>query len=56
MNSSYSFTAIVLKVFRYIDYRVLPINQIHGDEWPIELEKGGPFHKIWGPSELPIYL
>ena len=36
------------------DRRVLPRNQIHWDKWPTELEKCGPFQKIWGPSELPI--
>ena len=25
------------------------------DKWPTEFEKGGPFEKIWGPRELPIY-
>ena len=35
--------------------RVLPRNQINWDKWPTELEKCGPFQKIWGPSELPIY-
>ena len=35
--------------------RVLPRNQIHWDKWPTEFEKGGPFQKIWGPSEVPIY-
>ena len=33
---------------------VLPRNQIHWDKWPTEFGKGGPFHKIWGPSGLPI--
>ena len=35
--------------------RVLPRNQIHWDKWPTEFEKGGPFQKLSGPSELPIY-
>ena len=35
--------------------RVLPRNQIHWDKWPSDIEKGGPFQKIWDPSELPIY-
>ena len=35
--------------------RVLPKNQIHWDKWPTEFGKGGPFQKIWAPSELPIY-
>ena len=39
----------------YVAFRVLPRNQIHWDKWPTEFEKGGPFQKIWDPSELPIY-
>ena len=35
--------------------RLLPRIQIHWDKWPREFEKGGPFQKIWGPSELPSY-
>ena len=35
--------------------RVLPRNQICWDKWPTEFEKDGPFQKIWGPGELPIY-
>ena len=35
--------------------RVLPKIQIHWDKWPTGFEKGGPFQKIWGPSELSIY-
>ena len=35
--------------------RVLSRSQIHWDKWSTECEKGGPFQKIWDPSDLPIY-
>ena len=36
-------------------FRILARNQIHWDKWPTDFNKGGPFQKIWGPSELPVY-
>ena len=38
-----------------LDGRVLPRYQIHWDKWPTEFEKDGPFQKIWGPCEIPIF-
>ena len=45
----------VLRAFVFHKHRVLPRNQIHWDKWPTEFEKVGPFQKIRGASELPIY-
>ena len=44
-----------LHISLYSKSRVLPRNQIHRDEWPTEFEKGGPFKKLWGHSELSVY-
>ena len=48
-----SFITIILR--QDTDTRVLPRIQIQWHKWPTEFEKGGPFQKIWGPSELPTY-
>ena len=56
LNSCFVFHFCPQQMFSiWTGLRVLPRNQIQWDKWPSELVKGGPFQKIWGPTELPIY-